>query len=141
MGFEETVRDVLTVAEAIGGIYTYEDTGRNGINRTVTPAAFNSAGLILPTILIKKRGSTSIPPLVGAGVSSARTIIEVWFYDRENYLAIDVMRESVFGQLHESQIDGAFQVLWNFDVRDERDETIDAQVERSDFWIFHKKGS
>ncbi len=141
MGFEEVVREVLTVSEATGGIYTYEDTGRNGINRTVTPTAFNAVGLILPTILIKKRVTTSMPPLVGSGISGARTVIEVWFYDQENYLIIDVMRESVFGQLNESQISGAFQVLWNFDVRDERDETIDAQVERSDYWVYHKKGS
>jgi len=140
MGLKDTVKTALTVAQATGGIYTLEDTGRSGINRTRVPAAFGDAGIIKPCILIKERATFDTADLVG-NITSARTTLEVWFYDHDSYLVIDAMRESVYGQLQNARLDGTFELIWNWDVREGHDESIDACTERSDFWVYLVKGS
>jgi len=140
MTLETVVQTALTVAAATGGIYTHEDTGRNGINRTTTPAAFDANGIIKPTILIRVRSEVNTYDLVG-NVASTRAVLEVWFYSSDSYTTTSIMRSSVFGQLHNKQLSGTFQVIWNWDVQEARDESIDALVERSEYWAYIKKGS
>lgn len=132
-------RTVLLAADlddlATGGIYTYEETRRNGLGRTATPNAFDSNGIIRPTILIKLRDSIPTNDLID-GVQSLRRVIELWFYASDSFVTIAAMRDAAFSALHEEQLPGTFQVLHAFDVRDGYDEDLDALCERSDYAAF-----
>lgn len=141
MGLAETICDILTVPAAIGGIHTYSDTARSGFNRTTYPTVFDTNGLIKPCIFVDERSRINIQDLMGDGIASMRSVVEIWFFAHSSYGAIDTMRDSVFDQLHEVQVAGTFQVLWSNDVRVEHDEDIDALIERSDYWVFLTKGT
>jgi hypothetical protein len=66
-------------------------------------------------------------------VSGASTVVELWFYQDTGFAVIDVMRAKAFTILHGRKITGAFQSLWVGDVRQQRDQLLDASVERSDY--------
>ena len=56
MAISEVIRDALAADATLvglltGGIYSYEQTGRNGISRVTTPTAYN--GFLLPCAVIK----------------------------------------------------------------------------------------
>jgi hypothetical protein len=133
--------DVTLVALATGGIYDYAETGPNGISRTTTPAAFDSNEIIKPCILLKSRGSTPDLALTdeGAQYLSTREALECWFYDDTGYSNIEAMRDRVYTLLHAVQLAGTFKALWAGDVRNQRDTSLDANVERSEYTVYTYK--
>lgn len=140
MSFESQIVTALAsvAATATGGIHTMDSTGRLGITRTTVPSAFTS-GIIKPCILVKQRETILLPDLHDTlpPLQSAKTVIELWFYQDSGYATIETMRNAVFPLLHGKQLDGAFQMFWVGDVRNNyRDTAIDASVERSDYELY-----
>lgn len=133
--------DATLLATATGGCYDYDETGRMGINRTNTSGAFDSNGVIKPTVLIKLRSSTPDYDLVDDSnqTVSLREMLEVWFYGDYNFTAIETMRNRVYVLLHAKQFGGAFLALWQGDVRNQRDIELDAFCERSDYLVKAKR--
>jgi hypothetical protein len=133
--------DATLVAAATGGIWDYDETGRLGINRTTTPAAFDSNEILKPCVLLKLRSSTPDGILAddASQYTSVREMLEVWFYEEEGYTNIETMRNRVYALLHAQQLTGTFQVLWQGDVRGQRDVEMDASVERSDYLAITSK--
>lgn len=127
--------DATLLASATGGIYDFDETGRMGINRTNTPAAFDSNGIIKPCVLLRLRSSVPDGYLADDPTQyrSLRENIECWFYQDSGYTTIETMRNRVYALLHARPVTGAMQLYWTGDVRGERDTDIDASVERSDF--------
>lgn len=129
--------DATLVALATGGIYDYAETGPDGISRTATPSAFDSNEIIRPCILLKSRGATPDGALTDEGTQylSVREPLEAWFYEDTGYSNIEAMRNRVYTLLHAQQLTDTFKVLWAGDVRTQRDTSLDANVERSEFAV------
>jgi hypothetical protein len=134
--------DATLLAAATGGVYDYDETGRLGINRTTTPGAFSSAGIIKPCVLLKLRSSTPDYDLADDANQyvSLREMLEVWLYQDAAFAAIETMRNRVYVLLHAKQFGGAFMCYWQGDIRPGiRDTEIDAYVERSDYLVRAKR--
>jgi hypothetical protein len=127
--------DGTLLASATGGIWDYDETGRLGINRTTTPTAFDSNGILKPCLLLKLRSSEPDGILADDAnqYTSVREMIEVWFYEEGGYTNIETMRDRVHALLHAQQLTGTFQILWQGDLRNQRDIEIDANLERSEY--------
>jgi len=130
--------DATLLAIATGGVWDFDETGRLGLSRTLTPAAFDANGLVKPCVLLKLRSSTPDHVLQDdAGqYSSLVEMLEVWFYEDTGYAHIETMRERVYALLHAQQLTGTFAVYWAGDVRDQRDIELDASVERSQYQVY-----
>lgn len=129
--------DATLLATATGGVWDFDETGRLGLSRTLTPGAFDAGGRIKPCLLLKLRSSTPDHVLQDdAGqYSSVVEMLEVWFYEDAGYSQIDTMRSRVYALLHAQQLTGTFAVYWAGDVRGQRDVELDANMERSQYQV------
>lgn len=135
--------DATLLAAATGGIWDFGETGHKGINRTVTPTAFDEVGRIKPCVLIRLRSETPAGGLNDdpAQYVSVRQIVELWFYQDSGYTTIETLRNRCYTLLHGRQLAGTFVVTWAGDVRGQRDLELDASVERSDYQGIVKRSS
>lgn len=122
-----------------GGIYTFTETGRSGISRTGTPAAYDAAGLIKPCVIVKSRNRTPTGDIrdEGTGLASYRAVVELWFYSDgyANVSALETARDRAITLLHDTQTTGA-KVQWIGDVINDRDPSLEnANVLRTDFLV------
>jgi len=133
--------DATLLATATGGIYDLTETGRLGINRTNTPAAFDSNGVIKPCVLLRLRSSTPDYVLQDdtSQYQSVREMIEVYFYEDSGYTAIETMRTRCYALLQATQVTGAFAIRWAGDIRSSIDFDLNASVERSDYQVTTKR--
>lgn len=136
--------DATLLATATGGIWDFDETGRLGLSRTLTPTAFDSNGIIKPCILVKLR--TSTPDYILADDSnkyvSVQEFLEAWFYESSGYTNIETMRDRVFALTHTVQLTGTFQCFWAGNIRPGiRDDDLDAFVERSDYQVYLPKSA
>lgn len=127
--------DATLLVTATGGIWDFEETGRLGINRTTTAAAFDANEIIKPCVLVKLR--SEVPDLVLVDdASQYRSVIatyELWFYEDDGSALIDTMIARCYTLLHAVQVSGTFIVYWMGDAMLVRDDIIDANVNRSDY--------
>lgn len=135
--------DATLLATATGGVWDFDETGQKGLSRTLTPAAFDAAGVIKPCILIRQRSETPAGGLAddAAQYVSTSQVVELWIYQDRGYATIETMRQRCFVLLHGRQVTGAFVVRWAGDVRSGRDIDIDAFVERSDYQVIARRSS
>lgn len=133
--------DATLLATATGGVFSFDETGRLGINRTNTPAAFDSNGIIKPCVLLRLRSST--PDYVlqddSGQYQSVREVIEVWLYEDSGYSAIETMRSRCYTLLQATQVTGVFAIRWTGDIRSSIDFDLNASVERSDYQVVTKR--
>ena len=129
--------DATLLATATGGVWDFAETGRLGINRTNTPAAFDSSGVIKPCVLLRLRSATPDGVLQddSGQYQSVREVIEVYFYEDSGYSAIETMRTRCYVLLHATQVTGVFAVRWAGDIRSQIDFDLNASVERSDYSV------
>lgn len=131
--------DATLSAAATGGIFDWDETGRLGISLTETPTAFDANGIIKPTIMVKIRSSIPDYDLADddGQYVSLRHNVECWFYQDTGYTTIETMRNRVYALLHTKRVagEGVFKMLWQGDIRGNRDTEIDANVERSDYQV------
>lgn len=131
--------DATLAAAATGGIWDWDETGRLGLNLTNTPTAFDGNGIIRPAIMVKLRSSIPDYDLADddGQYVSLRHNVEVWIYQDTGYTTIETMRYRVYTLLHTKRVanEGVFQMLWQGDIRGNRDTEIDANVERSDYLV------
>ena len=143
MGILSTVKalleaDATLLATATGGVWDYDETGRMGINRTTTKAAFDSDKRIKPCVLLKTRDRVPDGALAddASQLLSYRQILEVWLYEDTGYANIDTMADRVYVLLHGKRISGTFHVAWTGDLRPgQRDLDLDANLQRADYLI------
>lgn len=133
--------DATLLATATGGIYDLTETGRLGVNRTNTPAAFDSAGVIKPCLLLRLRSATPDGVLQddSGQYQSVREAIEVYFYEDSGYTTIETMRSRCYALLHATQVTGAFAIRWAGDIRSSIDFDLNASVERSDYTVITRR--
>ncbi len=150
MSVEATIKTVLEadatlLALATGGIYSFDETGRRGIARGVTAVAdaFDSSGIVQPSILVSERQITPDLSLQDNSnqYMSARQVCEVYCYADEDYGTIEAMRDRVYVLIHAKQLSGMFRCEWAGTVRGPRDTEIDAWVEREDYLCIIKRSA
>jgi hypothetical protein len=122
---DHTLMAVLT-----GGVYT-----GTPITRSHTPAAFDDNRELRPTALVQVRGDREEYPYL----TGAQTTVEIYFYQRHCFDAIDPALERTYQLLHYNKVGAAsahvFQVLWADDVRGQKDEALDANVSLSRYEV------
>ena len=133
--------DTTLLATATGGVWDYDETGKAGISRTLTAAAFDSNGLIKPCVLLKLRDAIPDGQLAddASQTVSLREVLECWFYQDTGYAAIETMRNRVYVKLQAVQLTGTYGCWWAGDVRGARDTELDASVERSDYLVRRRR--
>jgi hypothetical protein len=91
-----------------GGIYTFAETKRLGVNPKTTSDAFDSNGLMKPTLVIKDRSQVA-----DSGVTddltqrmSYRQIVEFWVYDDgdSTNITLEAVIARIFTKLHGVQV-------------------------------------
>jgi len=135
--------DIKAVLEAdsalmdilVGGVYTDDETDRNGIGRTTTPAAYGTSGFLQPCAYVKERAQ--IGNWGGAygnsGYTGTRQIIEVWLYEDTAYTAIETAREQVIQLLQRTLIGEMGKLRYQAFVKNRAPELNRAAFFRLDF--------
>jgi hypothetical protein len=136
--------DATLLATATGGVWDYDETGRLGLSRELTQAAFDANGIIKPCVLIKSRSIT--PDYILADDAnqyvSTREVIECWLYEDTGYANITTMGQRIFVLLHARQLDGTFAVRWAGDLPQPlRDTDLDASLGRSDYTVIGRRSA
>lgn len=124
-----------------GGIYTYSETGRLGIDRDATPSAFNATtGLIKPCCVVKSRGLNPDNGVQDDATQniSGRQVIELWFYadGDAGFGTLFSARDRAFVVLHGKRI-GSYVPRWAGNpIEDSRDAGLDyAAMMRADYEV------
>lgn len=128
-----------------GGVYSYEQTGRLGINRRSTSNAFDVNGKLKLCAVVKPRakvpdGDIRDPKLQ---LASYRQVVEVWVYGDGDagYSGIDQAVQRIYQVLHGKRAGGK-PIRWQTTLeRPPRDDTLnEACVSRIDFQILAIQG-
>src|SRR5579871_5194998 len=105
MAISETIRDVLAADSTLtslltGGVYSYAQTGRNGISRITTPNAYQAGGFLRPCAVVKSGDVKTVPAIRDSERSTAE-IAEVFVYDDgdNGYSTISSARDRVIALL------------------------------------------
>ena len=128
--------DATLLSLATGGVWSWDEAGEKGLNRTRTPAAFDSAGIIKPCIMVNARAANPgyrIQDDTGQ-VVDVRQVFETYFFDQLGYGTIDSMASRCFTLLHAKQFTGIVRCEWAGSIRLGRDEELAANVVRHD-WL------
>lgn len=131
--------DSTLLAIATGGVWSWDETGRMGINRTNTTGAFTN-GIIQPCLLLKLRSSVPFGGIADdvTQKTSARDMLEVWAYQDSGYSTIKSMLDRVYTLLQGKRV-GGVSCRWAGNTQPLRDTEMDANVERSDFAVIFLK--
>ena len=127
--------DASLVTLLTGGIYTYQETKRLGLNKTTVPAAYDANGFIKPCALVKQRSRVPTSAIKDAGTqtTSEAAVIEAFLYSDGNDTPPETAANRVYVLLHDQIIAGGYMQLIN-QIDDWRDETLDfANLIRLDF--------
>lgn len=140
MTVESTITDLLQadsalLALATGGVYSFDDTGRKGINRTTTPAAFDSAGVILPAVVVAERAANPLPAIADDSnqMLAIRQAVEVWVFHDASKAALEAIQYRVYQLLHAKPVSGLVRCEWGGNYLGGRELEIDAWTLRMDF--------
>jgi hypothetical protein len=142
MGIGEAIREALAGDEGLaglltGGIYRYEQTGRNGISRVTTPDAYGTDGFLRPCAVVKA-GEARAVAAVRDAAAGTRQVVEVYLYDDgdSGYGTILEARDQVVAALDRAWVAGAGFITRAGGADDLRDPKLNnAAVARVDFEI------
>jgi hypothetical protein len=149
MNAESTIKAVLEadatlLALATGGVWSFDETGSEGINRTLTPAAFDANGILKPCVLVSARDANpgfNIADDSGQYMD-VRQVVECYLFQFGGYATIESMAARCYVLLHAKMISGAGRVDWAGDRRLGRDLDLDGNVTRVDYLcVYIRSGS
>lgn len=156
MSFSDDIRTLL-VADAgaggvntllTGGIYTWVQTGRNGINRQSTPNVWVSATspIIRPCAVVKDRAQVPDGGIRddGTQATSYRQVVEIWLYDAGTSTAstLDTVAQRIYDLLHGQRVNNCLCRWVGSPVIDERVMALEnARILRSDYQLTAVKRS
>lgn len=136
--------DATLLATATGGIYSFDEAGSEGLNRTTTPSAWDSNGVLKPCIMVSARQANPGYNVPDDGNQSmdVRQVVELYFFQFDGYSAIETMKSRCYVLLHAKRLSGPYRVDWAGDARLGRDLDLDCFVERVDYLtIYIRSGS
>ena len=136
--------DATLLATATGGVWSFDETGHKGLSRTLTPAAFDSNGILKPCIMVSQRNANPGYNLQddNGQMVDVRQVVELYMFQDDAYSAIETMKSRCYALLHAQRLTGYHRVEWAGDVRLGRDLDLDAYTERVDYLtIYVRSGS
>lgn len=150
MSYADDIRTLLAADGTLmgfltGGLYTFSQTGRMGINRDDTPDAFND-GVLKPCGVVKGRATVPFGDLADPANQfiTVRQVVEVWIYDdgAAGYTAIRNALNRIYLLLHDKQMAGVYRMRFVNGIEDERaSELNNACWERADYAVFGQKAA
>lgn len=117
--------DATLMAILTGGVYVAGALGLGGINRTDTPAAFDSTtGYLKPCALVRQRALVADLQVNDqiAQVASATQVVEIYLYEDSGYSNIDAALSRLFTLFFGHQFTGTFPLEWIGTLDRERDQ-------------------
>ena len=141
MAISEVIREVLagdgTLAGLlVGGVYSFAETGRNGISRASLAEAFDDASGFLQPCAVVKAGEVKAADAIRDSAAGSARRVEVYLYDDgdSDYSAINAARDRVAALLDRQWISGAGWLRQVGGADDGRDPKLNgAAVVRVDF--------
>lgn len=112
-----------------GGIYTYTETGRSGINRDSTPSAFDpTTRLLRPCAVVRDQEQTPDGGVADdrSQAVSYRQLVHIFLYQEGS--ATTSTLETVAARLHTlfaGQKVGGYQVHWAGTLNDQREPALE----------------
>ena len=122
----------------VGGVYSFAQTGRNGISRASLPEAFDSESGFLQPCAVVKAGAVEAAEAIRDSAAGSAQRVEVYLYDDgdSDTTAINAARDRVVALLDRQWIDGAGWLRRIGGVDDQRDPKLNgAAVVRVDFEV------
>ena len=119
----------------VGGVYTDDETNRNGIGRTTTPAAYDANGFLQPCAYLKERAQVGNwgGGLGNDGFTGTRQVFEVWLYDDTAYTSIASARDLLIPLLQRTLITGFGRLRYLGFLKERAPELNNAPFFRTDF--------
>lgn len=149
MSVESVIHGVLSadatlLALATGGVWSFDETGSEGINRTLTPAAFDANGILKPCVLVAARDANPGYNIAddSGQTMDVRQVVELYLFQFGGYATIESMAARCYVLLHAKRLTGMIRTEWAGDRRLGRDIDLDANVTRVDYLnIYIRTGS
>lgn len=127
--------DTTLLALLPGGIY-----GQTEITRQRTPEAFDANAELKPCLLVNLETETQYGPYNESSITSSRAFLQVFFYQRVGYDAIQAARERVFSLLHDQKIgSGTWSVSWVNDIPNLHEPVLDCDMATSRYQVVRRK--
>lgn len=135
--------DTTLMATLTGGIYTYTETRKLGINAVTTPSAFASS-VLKPCLLIKDRGEIPFGGIAdpNAQYITVSQVVELWLYadGDTGYGALATARDRIYALLQNNRVTGAFEIrLVNIIEGVNAPELDYAALIRADYQVFGRR--
>jgi hypothetical protein len=134
---EALAEDEALVGLLVGGIYAYEQIGRNGMSRVTTPEAYDANGFLKPCAVVKV-GEARVGSALRDDRGGVRQRVEVYLYadGDSGYETIREARDVVVAALDRRWVDGAGYVRQVGGAEDMRDAKLNnAALVRVDFEV------
>lgn len=131
--------DATLTTTLTGGVLLYRSLGVGGLSRSSSPAAYTSAGVLKPTLVLKGRALLPFGGLQDMQLQylSARQVIELWFYDHLTWTTIRTARDRAYSLLHGTMLDTGGRLHWFNRLEDDRDPQMQgAAFLRDDYEVF-----
>lgn len=127
--------DTATMAILTGGVYTDDETDRNGIGRTNTPSAYDANGFLKPCAYVKERAQIGNwgGALGNDGFTGTRQVFEIWLYDDVSRTAIASARDLLIPLLQRTLITGFGRLRYLGFLKEYAPELNNAPFFRVDF--------
>lgn len=126
-----------------GGIYRIDQTGINGIDSKSVPSAYDSAGKLKPTALLKMRDALPYGGIRDGRYKTTRQVLEIYLYREwvDGYSTLYTARERIDVLLDEQRFSGVLGCHWINNVDDKRaPELAGACMIRADYELIGAKG-
>lgn len=140
MSITASIKTLITADSAImtlltGGVFTDDETDRNGIGRKSTPTAYDADKFLKPCAYVKERaqlgnwgGATG-----NSGFTGTRQVFEIWLYDDRVYSTIEVVRDAAIPLLQRALIGSVGRLRYLGFFKERAPELNSAAFYRIDF--------
>lgn len=124
-----------------GGIYDYDETGRTGISKTNTPAAFTGP-ILNPCAMVKVRSTVPQGDIADSPAQklSVVRVVEIYLYQENGYVNIENAQNAIFTLLHEKRFSWGYMRWANTLEGRSAEELNGARLIRADYQIDTIKG-
>jgi hypothetical protein len=136
------VKALLVADGTLMGILTGGVYDRRGLNRSATPAAYDSRGQLLPCAVVTVETTTPTGP---KEFDFEQVFFQVWLYEAEgnDYANIDLARDRVRALLHRQSVvitaGAVHEILHADSFGDSYDEALGAEMTYERFYAWRKR--
>lgn len=125
MGLRDSIVTRMLADSTLMALLTGSVHAATEISRQNTPTAFDANAELKPCALVKVSGDVASGPYA----RSARTSIEIYFYQRVGYDTIEAARLRTMTLLHQTKIDShVWGLEWSDEVSEQVDDTLQCSL-------------